>query len=67
MKNEENTTTKEDCQGIQFPGSLRDWFAGMAMQGVFSFKGSVGRSVEVNEIARIAYAQADAMIERRKW
>lgn len=45
----------------QHPGmSLRDWFAGMALQGILSANYNVDQTV-----AREAYASADAMIAER--
>ena len=40
--------------------TLRDWFAGMAMQGILSADTKENLSVDV--VARIAYDQADAML-----
>lgn len=46
------------------PGmTLRDYFAGMALQGIIAH---VDKSVTVEVISDYAYYQADAMIERRK-
>lgn len=46
------------------PGmSLRDWFAGMAMQGILSSDTELFLKTE--DIADIAYGQADEMIEQR--
>ena len=42
--------------------SLRDWFAGMAMQGIISKSGTVN-SYEL--ISKISYQIADAMIKER--
>ena len=59
-------TDKIDDGGPAFPNpyysdvdgmSLRDWFAGMAMQIVFG---------EPEEIANSAYELADAMLTKRK-
>ncbi len=44
--------------------SLRDWFAGQALAGllsIYEFAEDVGES----DIARMSYAQADAMLEAR--
>ena len=45
-----------DCSGM----SLRDWFAGMALEGYISNSGSP------MSVAKDAYDIADAMIEVRK-
>ena len=44
--------------------SLRDWFAGMAAQGILSRQGIT----EINsyDVAITAYLTADAMLEERK-
>lgn len=53
----------DDPKVMPTPGmSLRDWFAGMAMQGMFSF--NVPGSKETR--AEAAYEMADAMIKARK-
>ena len=44
--------------------SIRDWFAGMALQGQASFEGMEGCNKE--QWVGMAYELADAMIERRK-
>lgn len=50
--------------------TLRDWFAGVALQGILAANAKC--SEEVNDknvdfvVAREAYASADAMIEARK-
>jgi hypothetical protein len=46
-----------------FPGNLRDWFAGMALQGIMSDPSPAPPS---DTVAAWAYRQADAMLERRK-
>jgi len=48
----------------QFGMDLRDWFAGLAMQGIISNEGS---SPEFrNTDAEIAYKMADAMMKARE-
>ena len=42
--------------------SLRDWFAGLAMQGMHTRD----PELDFGDIAELAYEQADAMIETRK-
>ena len=52
-----------------FPGmSLRDWFAGMAMQGVIADSGwePIVRSDGITPVSEVAYAIADAMLAARK-
>ena len=50
--------TERDCPGM----TLRDWFAGQALSGILS-----GIEEPIPEgIAGVAYAIAEAMIERRK-
>ena len=49
----------------QNPGlSIRDWFGGMALQGLISDAPYDGEEMEV--IAQSAYAYADAMLTARK-
>lgn len=43
--------------------TLRDWFAGMALQGMLS---DAGRSLDWSTYAEDAYAQADAMLKARQ-
>lgn len=43
--------------------TLRDWFAGMALQGMLS---DAGRSLDWGSYADDAYAQADAMLKARE-
>ena len=45
------------------PISLRDHFAGLAMQGLLA--SDINAKWDEDEIAMIAYGQADAMMERR--
>lgn len=59
------------CEKIPFSNiTLRDLFAGVAMQGTISNSGFIcvdGWAFEKNmeELARIAYSQADAMLKAR--
>ena len=46
--------------------SLRDYFAGKAMQGIISTTNNDSR-LSPKEIAALAYEQADFMIDRRMW
>jgi len=43
--------------------TLRDWFAGMALQGVAKFDGSDAESLQ--KVAEQAYQYADAMLAER--
>ena len=45
--------------------SLRDWFAGMALTGLCDPLYN-GQAAPVSEVAEIAYALADAMLEARR-
>lgn len=54
--------------------TLRDWFAGMVLQGIMSSQASVKAAHELSEqrgfesdrmIARLAYQQADTMLKER--
>ena len=44
------------------PVELRDWFAGMAMQGIISIR----NSIECHVVAELAYRQSDAMLAERE-
>jgi hypothetical protein len=62
--------TGEQVVREQFPGmSLRDWFAGMALQGMLSANPAMMPEVSDKNVdavlAREAYASADAMIAER--
>ena len=56
----ERWTGPGNCCGM----TLRDWFAGMAMQGMYC--NQMFDEWAVEDIARTSYDQADAMLERRK-
>jgi len=43
---------------------LRDWFAGLALQGIISNEGDTPEFIHLN--AKIAYEMADAMLQARK-
>jgi hypothetical protein len=45
---------------------LRDWFAGLAMQGMLSGLLADGLDIRWDVLAKDAYYQADLMIEQRK-
>lgn len=51
-----------NVQGI----SLRDWFAGMAMQGIIANGGTNYNAVGQAEDAELAYNIADAMLAERE-
>ena len=46
--------------------SLRDWFAGMALQGMLAEPGSSERDNYYHNNTRAAYRMADAMLKARK-
>ena len=47
--------------------SMRDWFAGIALQGYLAKHSDVnGRSEYLDNAAHIAYRQADAMLKERE-
>ncbi len=58
----ERWTGPGNCCGM----TLRDWFAGMAMQGFNANSDEVCLGWDLDTTARLAYEQADAMLERRK-
>jgi len=61
---EENSKLREDMrEDIREGISLRDHFAGMAMQGLLSSDKDAKWAED--DIALIAYGQADSMLERR--
>ena len=52
---------------IYHPGmSLRDWFAGQAMQGMVAYSGSTGAGFGPGDIAARSYEIADAMLAERE-
>ena len=53
----------ENFQPVALNITRREWFAGMALQGIIAH---VDKSVTVEVISDYAYYQADAMIARRK-
>ena len=74
-------TTQDDDGGPAFPGlhpssecrfldcgmSLRDWFAGMALQGLLAHViGVEGANGRVSKYAERSYQYADAMLAARK-
>lgn len=63
-KNEEyKPVFYENFQPVALNITRREWFAGMALQGIIAH---VDKSVTVEVISDYAYYQADAMIARRK-
>ncbi len=56
--------TGQPINGFFEPGmTLRDWFAGMAMQGILSYQ---GLGVRFNQTASDAFDMADTMIAERE-
>jgi len=62
MKNEESITTAESEKVTQYPVELRDWFAGLAMQGLLTHDDEG----LISEAAQDAYRYADAMLKARE-
>ena len=63
-------------QGFPIPGaeglhnanlgmSLREWFAGMALQGILS-RHADERGADISGLAALAYVYADAMIKQKE-
>lgn len=50
-------------QAVPFPGDLRDWFAGMALQGLLAEPANTNANPA--QIAAWAYDHADAMLRQR--
>jgi hypothetical protein len=69
MKNDEATTMQEKNQAIQFPGDLRDWFAGMALQGqlaLLEVQGAMAKElITSQDLAGACFEYADAMLLAR--
>lgn len=66
-----DSVTSEDGQTNHqidaHPGmSLRDWFAGMAMQGFSANPSDTCLDWDFEMVSRLAYEQADRMLEARK-
>lgn len=53
----------KDTKELAVDATLRDWFAGMALQGIWSIDDTHDLSYE--EMAKQAYASADAMLAER--
>lgn len=49
---------------LPYPGSLRDHFAGLAMQGLLANEDA--RLMAFDECSRVAYEHADAMLRARE-
>ena len=63
------TPNKEKAEPVVLPVDLRDWFAGRAMVALLERDLADAAHAEVagaDNIARIAYLAADAMLEARK-
>lgn len=62
---EENSKLREDLREDLREGiSLRDHFAGLAMQGLLS--SDINTKWDEDDVALIAYGQADAMLKRKE-
>lgn len=55
-----------DSNECYYGMSLRDWFAGMAMQGFSANASDTCLDWDFNMTARLSYEQADKMLEARK-
>ena len=67
----EDTTTidptwMEKTGGYARDMTLRQWFAGLAMQGMMSGLLADGEDIQWAEISQNAYWQADAMLKARE-
>jgi len=66
MPKDENTIIDEKKVAIPFPGSLRDYFAGQALNGSMSNGNTLGiNEFSKKEMAAECYKMADAMIKER--
>jgi hypothetical protein len=71
MKEDTDKTWKEVHGGFARDMTLRDHYAGLAMQGMFANPEDIHRADEetyeeyVTEIGRCAYQMADAMLKAR--
>jgi len=58
--------TGQPINGCFDPGmSLRDWFAGQALAGLLASGVAAARGQTCEDVAEIAYANADAMLAER--
>jgi hypothetical protein len=55
----------ENCDGYEDGMTLRDWFAGQAINGLVTAFYSVEETIAYKDIAPQAYRIADAMLEAR--
>ena len=64
----QSTAINADTLKISGGMSLRDWLAGMALQGYIACWPADGYKVlqQADEVAKTAYKLADAMLEARK-
>ena len=62
LKSRDGETKKMDVnEGM----SLREWFTGMALQGILS-RHADERGADISGLAALAYVYADAMIEQKE-
>ena len=71
MPNDEPITIAESVKAVPFPGTLRDWFAGMALQALaieyFKFNGACfDKDHLYQNVSAHAFRMADAMLKARK-
>jgi hypothetical protein len=61
-------TDTEESETFYKGMSLRDWFAGKALNGLIAFPGMVegGLTKSPGPVVRIAYEYADAMLKERE-
>ena len=64
MNTKEHIDSIGKRQEVQFPGSLRDYFATAAMQGLLASDATLRSTFD--EISSSAYAQADSMLQERE-
>ena len=64
----ESVLTVPDPKDFQQGMSLRDWFAGMALQGIIADSGwePIEREEGIMPVSEVAYRLADAMLTARQ-
>ena len=65
MKEDTDKTWMEVHGGYAKDMTIRDYYAGLAMQGLLSGYLADGQDIYWDEISRNAYWQADAMLRKR--